>query len=224
MYMNHARLTGSGCPTVTDGLDRFRESNIRLRRVGGRPPTFPPAYRRPEAESHRSRTVSLGIGQIAADEAVDHVRRPQGAPDAAAADERLTREDRGYRQRWSAEQLSQSDPWWHGVWPGVRRAGLPRQSPALTPSQRRRSGTMAYEERTGSGTGSQEVRALDAGGACPDNAQRSGPLERAAMIYQHEAQGADKAITNAIDTQVQAEQTKRSDDEDGPSNVLIPAG
>ena len=44
------------------------------------------------------------------------------------------------------------------------------------------------------------------------------------MIYQHEAQGADKAITNAIDTQVQAEQTKRSDDEDGPSNVLIPAG
>ncbi len=30
--------------------------------------------------------------------------------------------------------------------------------------------------------------------------------ERAAMIYQHEARGADKAITDAIDTQVQAEQ------------------
>ncbi len=68
VYMNHAPLTGSGCPTVTDGLDRFRESNILLRRVGGRPPTFPPAYRRPEAKSHRSRTVSLGIGQIMADE------------------------------------------------------------------------------------------------------------------------------------------------------------
>jgi len=44
------------------------------------------------------------------------------------------------------------------------------------------------------------------------------------MIYQHEAQGADKAITNAIDAHVQAEQTKRGGDEDGPSNVLVPAG
>jgi hypothetical protein len=69
-------LAGSGCPTVTDGLDRFRESQILLRRVGGRPPTFPPAYgrreaephRSREAEPHRSRTVSLGIGQIVADE------------------------------------------------------------------------------------------------------------------------------------------------------------
>lgn len=48
--------------------------------------------------------------------------------------------------------------------------------------------------------------------------------ERAAMIYQHEAQGADKAITEAIDTHVQAEQTRRSDDEDGPAAVLVPAG
>ena len=32
--------------------------------------------------------------------------------------------------------------------------------------------------------------------------------ERAALIYQHEAQGADKAITNAIDTHVQAEQNE----------------
>jgi hypothetical protein len=46
VYMNHAPLTGSGCPTVTDGLDRFRESQILLRRVGGRPPTFPPACSR----------------------------------------------------------------------------------------------------------------------------------------------------------------------------------
>ena len=48
--------------------------------------------------------------------------------------------------------------------------------------------------------------------------------ERAALIYQHQAQGADKAITNAIDTHVQAEQTRRGDDEDGPADVLVPAG
>ena len=71
VYINHAPLTGSGCPTATDGLDRFRESQILLRRVGGRPPTFPPAYGRREAEPHRSRTVSLEIGQIAADEAAE---------------------------------------------------------------------------------------------------------------------------------------------------------
>jgi hypothetical protein len=48
--------------------------------------------------------------------------------------------------------------------------------------------------------------------------------ERAAMIYQHEARGADKAITDAIDTHVQAEQTGRDDDEDGPAGALVPAG
>ena len=48
--------------------------------------------------------------------------------------------------------------------------------------------------------------------------------ERAAMIYQHEAHGADKTITNAIDTHVQAEQAKRDDDEDGSAGVLVPAG
>jgi hypothetical protein len=47
--------------------------------------------------------------------------------------------------------------------------------------------------------------------------------ERAAMIYQHVARGADKAITDAIDTHVQAE--KRSDDgEDGSVGLLVPAG
>ena len=48
--------------------------------------------------------------------------------------------------------------------------------------------------------------------------------ERAALIYQHEARGADKAITNAIDTHVLAEQTRRGDDEDGSAEVLVPAG
>lgn len=47
--------------------------------------------------------------------------------------------------------------------------------------------------------------------------------ERAAMIYQHVARGADKAITDAIDTHVQAE--KRSNDgEDGAAGLLVPAG
>jgi integrase len=41
--------------------------------------------------------------------------------------------------------------------------------------------------------------------------------ERAAMIYQHEAQGADKTITDAIDTHVQDQQHKDDDD-------LAPAG
>ena len=46
--------------------------------------------------------------------------------------------------------------------------------------------------------------------------------DRAAMIYQHEARGAHKTITDAIDTHVQAEQAKR--DDDGPAGILVPAG
>jgi len=42
VYLNRAPLTGSGCPSVTDGLDRFRESQILLRWVGGRPLHFHP--------------------------------------------------------------------------------------------------------------------------------------------------------------------------------------
>ncbi len=38
--------------------------------------------------------------------------------------------------------------------------------------------------------------------------------ERAALIYQHEARGADKRITGAIDAHVQAERGQ-DDDEDG---------
>jgi hypothetical protein len=46
--------------------------------------------------------------------------------------------------------------------------------------------------------------------------------ERAAMIYQHEARGADKAITNAIDKHVDDE--KRQDDGDaGAGGTLVPA-
>jgi hypothetical protein len=39
--------------------------------------------------------------------------------------------------------------------------------------------------------------------------------ERAAMIYQHEARGADTAITNAIDAHIDAEQSTDEDGGDG---------
>jgi hypothetical protein len=45
--------------------------------------------------------------------------------------------------------------------------------------------------------------------------------ERAAMIYQHEARGADAAITGGIDAHVQAE---RGHEDDGAAGVLVPAG
>ncbi|HTU03905.1 MAG TPA: hypothetical protein VMG58_18870 [Candidatus Sulfotelmatobacter sp.] len=47
--------------------------------------------------------------------------------------------------------------------------------------------------------------------------------ERAALIYQHEARGADKRITDAIDSHVQAERGK-GDDDDGEAGALVPAG
>jgi integrase len=46
--------------------------------------------------------------------------------------------------------------------------------------------------------------------------------ERAALIYQHEARGADKRITDAIDSHVQAERGK--DDDGGAAGLLVPAG
>jgi len=67
--------------------------------------------------------------------------------------------------------------------------------------------------------------AAQSGAALRDLMARMGhDSDRAAMIYQHEARGADMTITEAIDTHVQAEQTKRGDDEDGPTGVLVPAG
>ena len=50
--------------------------------------------------------------------------------------------------------------------------------------------------------------------------------ERAALIYQHEARGADQAITSAIDSHVQAERDKnaRGDDDDGQAGGLAPVG
>ena len=48
--------------------------------------------------------------------------------------------------------------------------------------------------------------------------------ERAALIYQHEARGADQRITDAIDSHVQAERDQGDDDDDGAAGALVPAG
>jgi integrase len=48
--------------------------------------------------------------------------------------------------------------------------------------------------------------------------------ERAAMIYQHEARGADAAITNAIDAHIDAEQSEDEDGDDGLAGALVPVG
>jgi hypothetical protein len=48
--------------------------------------------------------------------------------------------------------------------------------------------------------------------------------QRAAMIYQHEARGAGKAITDAIDAHAQGGQRGAGDDEEGPAGTLVPAG
>jgi hypothetical protein len=47
--------------------------------------------------------------------------------------------------------------------------------------------------------------------------------ERAALIYQHQARGADKIITSNIDAHVEAERGRR-DDDDGTAGVLVPVG
>jgi integrase len=47
--------------------------------------------------------------------------------------------------------------------------------------------------------------------------------ERAAMIYQHEARGADKAITDAIDAHVDDERRQDDDGDDGLAGALVPA-
>jgi hypothetical protein len=44
------------------------------------------------------------------------------------------------------------------------------------------------------------------------------------MIYQHEARGADAAITNAIDAHIDAEQGADEDGDDGLAGTLVPRG
>jgi hypothetical protein len=47
--------------------------------------------------------------------------------------------------------------------------------------------------------------------------------ERAALIYQHAVQGADAAITEAMDFRVDAERREDEDGDDGAARALVPA-
>ncbi|HTA04378.1 MAG TPA: site-specific integrase [Streptosporangiaceae bacterium] len=68
--------------------------------------------------------------------------------------------------------------------------------------------------------------AASSGAALKDLMTRMGhDSERAALIYQHEARGADQRITDAIDSHVQAERDDQGDDaDDGSAGALVPAG
>jgi integrase len=48
--------------------------------------------------------------------------------------------------------------------------------------------------------------------------------ERAAMIYQHQARGADQAISGAIDALIEADRTDDGDNDDGTAGALVPVG
>jgi hypothetical protein len=66
--------------------------------------------------------------------------------------------------------------------------------------------------------------AASSGAAIRDLMARMGrDSERAALIYQHEARGADQRITDAIDSHLQAARDDQGD-EDGPTGVLVPVG
>jgi len=62
--------------------------------------------------------------------------------------------------------------------------------------------------------------AANSGAGLKDLMSRMGhDSERAALIYQHVARGADQRITDAIDSHVQAE---RDQGDDGPAGALVP--
>jgi integrase len=68
--------------------------------------------------------------------------------------------------------------------------------------------------------------AANSGAALKDLMTRMGhDSERAALIYQHEARGADQRITDAIGSRVQAERDDQGDDaDDGPAGAVVPVG
>ena len=84
----------------------------------------------------------------------------------------------------------------------------------------------AWRACTSTTCGTRETSSrLTAGAGFKDLMARVGhDSERAAMIYLHEAQGADQRITDAIDFHVQAARRDDSDDDDGPGGVLVPVG
>jgi Phage integrase family len=125
-----------------------------------------------------------------------------------------------------------------GERPGVRPGGPPKAEPgALTPGQRRRlrrrldkMSAWPYAVRSigAEGLHFHDLRhtgntfAASSGAGLRDLMARMGhDSERAAMIYQHEARGADRAITDAIDSHVQAERPD-DDDDDGQAGALAP--
>jgi integrase len=66
--------------------------------------------------------------------------------------------------------------------------------------------------------------AANSGAGLKDLMARMGhDSERAALIYQHEARGADQRITDAIDSHVQAKRD-HGDDDDDAAGALVPAG
>jgi len=66
--------------------------------------------------------------------------------------------------------------------------------------------------------------AANAGASLRELMERMGhDSERAALIYQHQARGADKTITSAIDAHIVSEQEGR-DDDDGQAGALVPVG
>ena len=69
------------------------------------------------------------------------------------------------------------------------------------------------------------VTSSNSGAALKDLMTRMGhDSERAALIYQHEARGADHRITDAIDSHVHAERNDQGDDDDGAAEAFVPAG
>src|SRR4029077_9801995 len=72
--------------------------------------------------------------------------------------------------------------------------------------------------------GTLPVTSTSGGAGIKDLMARMGhDSERAALIYQHEARGADQAITAAIDRHAQAEQ-RGDEDDDSTAGVLAPVG
>jgi hypothetical protein len=92
-----------------------------------------------------------------------------------------------------------TDQWSTVAGADARWPGLPRQRPSAGVGPRRAQ-SAALMARTGHDS------------------------ERAAMIYQYEALGADQAITRALDAHITAEQRGAGEDDDGAAGTLAPVG
>ena len=126
------------------------------------------------------------------------------------------------------------------MWPGVRQAGLVKAEPGADAGPGAMGGPLSAWQLQPD-VGSYAVRSIGAeglhfhdlrhtgnhfaassGAGLRDLMARMGhDSERATLIYQHEARGADQAITGAIDSHVQAEHGKdaQGDDDDGQAGA-----